>query len=155
MEKLGLGKRMESVNKNISIFFNTRSGSGKCRGAQICKYINANANPADGYENDVCIWVKRPPYYPDTNVLVSKIPKHSYIDIVDGEKLLPFIRFKKAQAEAMYKAADLLTKKSIYKLTEKNMQQLVDCIIIIQKNNYVTRWKRSKKELLKFLDLTP
>jgi len=92
MEKLGLGKRMESVNKNISIFFNTRSGSGKCRGAQICNYINANANPADGYENDVCIWVKRPPYYPDTNVLVSKIPKHSYIDIVDGDGLLPFIR---------------------------------------------------------------
>ena len=86
MEKLGLGKRMESVNKNISIFFNTRSGSGKCRGAQICNYINANANPADGYENDVCIWVKRPPHD------LKKIPKYSYIDIVDGEKLFPFIR---------------------------------------------------------------
>lgn len=86
MEKLELGKRMESVNNNISMFFNHLNGSGKCRGEQICSYINAKSNPADNYENDICIWVKRVPYYPE------KIPKHSYIDIVDGEGLLPFIK---------------------------------------------------------------
>jgi len=84
--KLELGEKMENVSKNISMFYNHLNGSGKCRGLQICDYINAKVNPADGYENDVCIWVKRRPYD------LQNIPKHSYIDIVDGEKLLPFIK---------------------------------------------------------------
>ncbi|TSC95973.1 MAG: site-specific DNA endonuclease [Parcubacteria group bacterium Athens0714_26] len=68
--------------------------------------------------------------------------------------LMPFIRFKKIQAEIMYKATHLLANKS-GKLTEKNLRSLVDYIITIQNSNYAAKRKKDKKELLKILDLTP
>lgn len=77
---------MENVTKNISIFFNHVNGSGKCRGWQVSDYINAKINPSENYENDVCIWVKR---FPSN---LEKIPKHSYIDIVDGDKLIKLLK---------------------------------------------------------------
>lgn len=72
---------METV-KNLSFFYNSRTPSGKCRGSQICSYLNAKANPEKDFENDICIWVKR---FPEDNQIV---PGKTYIDIVDGEALL-------------------------------------------------------------------
>jgi len=68
--------------------------------------------------------------------------------------LLPFIRFKKEQAKSLLKAADLLTKKS-GNLSKNDLFKLVDCIVVIQKNNYATKKKKTRKDLLKILDLTP
>ena len=75
------------------------------------------------------------------------------MDII--KNLIPYIKFKENQARAMYRAAVLLSKKKSGKLIEKDFRSLVDCIIIIQENNYITKRKKSKKELLKILDLTP
>ncbi|MBI2626806.1 MAG: LAGLIDADG family homing endonuclease [Parcubacteria group bacterium] len=69
------------------------------------------------------------------------------------EKLLPFIKFKKKQARILYKASKLLEKEK--KLKKTSMIRLVDYIVRIQEENYVTRKKRSKDDLLKFLGLTP
>ncbi len=69
--------------------------------------------------------------------------------------LLPFIRLKKIQAVSLLKASKLLSKKTGSALTEKHLRFLIDCIIEIQKNNYATRKKKTRDELLKVLGLTP
>ena len=67
--------------------------------------------------------------------------------------LIPFIKFKKIQAKAMYEAAGILCDKE--NLSQKYLRKLVDYILIIQKNNYITKRKKTKKDLLSVLDLTP
>ena len=69
--------------------------------------------------------------------------------------LSPFIRFKKEQATALYRATDLLSKKQFKNLSKKELLQVIDYILIIQKNNYVTKRKKTKEELMILLDLTP
>ena len=57
-------------------FFCGRGGSAEIRGKQISKYLGAKLNPSEGYDNDVCVFVKiQPP---------ENYPKNSYLDIVDG-----------------------------------------------------------------------
>ena len=70
-------------------------------------------------------------------------------------KLMPFIRFKKEQAKALYSAASLLNQKETRLLDKKDLLKLVDFIITIQKNNYITRKKKTRADILKILDLTP
>ena len=69
--------------------------------------------------------------------------------------LSPFIRFKKEQAAALYGATDLLSGKQFKNLNRKELLQVIDYILIIQKNNYVTKRKKTKEELMNLLDLTP
>ena len=56
--------------------------------------------------------------------------------------LIPFIKFKKDQADALCKASDLLSKSSI--LSNKKLLELIKFILIIQNNNYVTKRKKLK-----------
>ena len=70
-------------------------------------------------------------------------------------KLAPFIRFKEKQAEALLRAATLLSRKDGNKLATKDLRELVNCMVVIQTHNYATKNKRSKEELLKILDLAP
>ncbi len=71
------------------------------------------------------------------------------------KSLLPFLKFKKDQAKALHKAADLLSKKQNHRLSRSELLRLVKYIITIQNNNYITRRKKTKDELFKILDLTP
>ena len=71
------------------------------------------------------------------------------------QDLLPFIKFKKEQANALYKAANLLMNIKLKSLSKRNLLELVNYILIIQKNNYVTKHKKTKQDILKMLDLTP
>ena len=71
------------------------------------------------------------------------------------KNLLPYIRFKKYQAEALYKAADILSKGNISKLNKNKFKKLVDLILIIQRENYITKKKKTKEELYRILGLTP
>ena len=71
------------------------------------------------------------------------------------EKLIPFIRFKKEQAKALYAAATLLNRKETRLLDKKDLLKLVNLIITIQENNYVTRKKKTKADILEILGLTP
>ena len=74
-------------------------------------------------------------------------------DIVGN--LIPFIKFKKVQAKAIYSAANLLNCVKNKDLSEKDLHRLINYILVIQNNNYVTKKKKTKKDLLKILDLTP
>lgn len=65
--------------------------------------------------------------------------------------LSPFIRFKKKQAEILLDSVKLIKSNK----DEKSLKKLVDNIIALQQENYATRKKRSKSELLSLLGLTP
>ena len=69
--------------------------------------------------------------------------------------LIPYIRFKKLQADALLKASETLSNTKFSKLSKKQLVKLVDLILVIQSENYVTKKKKTKDELLKILDLTP
>ena len=69
------------------------------------------------------------------------------------KNLVPFIKFKKDQADALYKAADLLSRSSI--LSNRELLKLIKFILVIQNNNYVAKRKRTKEELMIVLGLTP
>ncbi len=68
------------------------------------------------------------------------------------QKLSPFIKFKKIQAKLLLESVKLLQKSN---LTENNLRKIVNNILKVQAENYVTKRKRTKKELLKILGLTP
>ncbi len=70
-------------------------------------------------------------------------------------QLLPFIKFKRLQARALYTATQILSSKKYKALSQKHLHTLVDLVLVIQSENYVTKKKKTKNELLKMLDLTP
>ena len=69
--------------------------------------------------------------------------------------LLPYIRFKKAQAKALYKAAEILSRIKFIGLSQPQLKELINYILIIQSNNYAARHKRTEAELFVALGLTP
>ena len=66
--------------------------------------------------------------------------------------LAPFARFKKIQADSILKISKLLQKG---KLDKTGKKALLECILKVQENNYVTKRKKTRKELMKVLGLTP
>jgi hypothetical protein len=66
--------------------------------------------------------------------------------------LIPFIQFKKVQAKILFRSVKLLQKKH---LMNSDLRKLVNNVLKIQKENYVAKRKKSKRELIKVLDLTP
>lgn len=70
-------------------------------------------------------------------------------------ELKPYVRFKKVQVEAMIKACSILERRNIKELSDKQLLQLVELILIIQNENYVTRRKKTREELINTLGLTP
>lgn len=69
--------------------------------------------------------------------------------------LLPYVRFKKLQAHALLQACEILSGTKFSKLTKKQLVKLVDLILVIQSENYVTKKKKTRSELNKILGLTP
>ena len=71
------------------------------------------------------------------------------------KSLSPYIRFKKLQSSALLKACGILSSTKFRKLSKKQLAKLVDLILVIQSENYVTKKKKTKNELHKILGLTP
>jgi hypothetical protein len=65
-------------------FFANPSGSGEIRGRQMAEHLGAKLNPTAGFEDDVCVWVKRKP--PEDN-----LPARTYLDIVDGSERIRWL----------------------------------------------------------------
>ena len=70
-------------------------------------------------------------------------------------ELMPCIRFKKIQAEAMIEACTILESSRLKKLSSNQLIRIVDLILIIQNENYSSTRKKSRDEMLKMLVLTP
>ena len=71
------------------------------------------------------------------------------------QSLMPFIKFKKIQAKALYEASGILANKRNSLLDKNDLLKLIEYILVIQNNNYVTKKKKTEQDLLKVLDLTP
>lgn len=70
-------------------------------------------------------------------------------------QLKPYVRFKKVQVQALIEACSILLEAPPRKLAAEKLKRLVDLVILIQSENYVTKRKRSKEELYLQLGLTP
>jgi hypothetical protein len=64
------------------------------------------------------------------------------------DELFPYIRFKKIQSQALLSACRILSSEKFSKLSQKELETLVDLVLIIQKENYATKKKKNKKQLL-------
>ena len=71
------------------------------------------------------------------------------------ETLLPYLRFKKIQARALLQACKMLEKNTMRTLTPKSMRTIVDLILLIQSENYMSKGRKTKDDLLQLLGLTP
>ena len=67
--------------------------------------------------------------------------------------LLPFLKFKKKQAEAIIDSANALLDPGVNEVVRK--QRIIQNILLVQSENYATRAKRSRQELEQLIGLTP
>jgi len=65
----------------ISIF-KLRTVCGYIRGTQVAKFVGAKLNPRDGYENDVCIYVK----------MGARGGRKQWLDFLDGPKYIKHVK---------------------------------------------------------------
>ncbi len=71
------------------------------------------------------------------------------------ENLISHIRFKKIQAKALLESCTILSKTKFNMLNREQLTKLVSLIMVIQNENYTTKKKRTRSELLQILGLTP
>lgn len=71
------------------------------------------------------------------------------------KNLSPYIRFKKLQAAALLRACEILSSFRFKSLIRKQLEELVDLVLVVQNENYATKTKKTKSELHKILGLTP
>ena len=69
--------------------------------------------------------------------------------------LMPYIKFKEIQAKALKEACGILLDTKLKMLNKAQLVKLVDLILVIQRENYVTKKKKTKNELMLMLGLTP
>ena len=120
--------------------------------ATICFYQDTR------HEKEL-LWIKRVlkvGYLSRRNDGMSELRINGYQQVHDILlSLQPSVRFKRVQVAALIRACDILLSTSVKKLTERQLRTLVNLIIKIQNENYVTKKKRSKEELYVVLGLTP
>ena len=71
------------------------------------------------------------------------------------KNLMPYIKFKMIQAKALLESCTILSKTKFNMLNRKQLTKLVNLILVIQSENYVTKKKRTRSELFRILGLTP
>ena len=87
---------------------------------------------------------------------MSELRINGYIQVRDIlKKLLPYVRFKAVQAKSLIQATEILSSAKFRMLEKKQLLSLVQLALIMQRENYVTKKKKTKEELLAALGLTP
>lgn len=87
---------------------------------------------------------------------ISELRVNGYAQIMNLMKMLtPYVRFKKKQCDAMLKAAQLLLDTKWKTRSDKQVIELIDYMVAIQNENYVTKSKRTKEEFMHILGVTP
>ncbi len=69
--------------------------------------------------------------------------------------LKPYLKFKEIQAEALASACKILSTTKFKLFNREQLTKLVDLVLVIQNENYVTKRKKTRSELLQILGLTP
>ena len=87
---------------------------------------------------------------------MSELRVNGYIQVRDIlKKLLPYIRFKAIQAKSLLEATEILSSSKFRMLEKKQLLLLVKLALRMQQENYVTKKKKTREELLAALGLTP
>lgn len=71
------------------------------------------------------------------------------------ETFLPYLRFKQIQARALLQACFMLEGSTIRTMTPQKMRDIVDLILLIQSENYMSKARKTKDDLYQLLGLTP
>ena len=71
------------------------------------------------------------------------------------EMLLPYLRFKKKQAKLLIQACMVLEKQTLRTMKSKDIRKIVDLLLLIQNENYMSKKRKTKEELHQILGLTP
>lgn len=120
--------------------------------ATICFYQDTR------HEKDL-FWIRKIlgiGYMSRRNDGMSELRINGFVSVIDILDLLrPFIRFKKIQVNSLIEACSILTSKKFRLLDREQIIKLVDLILVIQRENYVTKKKKTRNELLQILGLTP
>ena len=87
---------------------------------------------------------------------MSELRINGYIQVREIlKKLLPYIRFKAIQAKSLLEATEILSSTKFRMLEKKKLLLLVKLALRMQQENYVTKKKKTREELLAALGLTP
>jgi hypothetical protein len=87
---------------------------------------------------------------------MSELRINGYKAVGDVIRILePYIKFKKIQMKALSEACYILSSKRFSMLNREQLLKVVNLILVIQGENYVTKKKKTKQELLQILGLTP
>jgi hypothetical protein len=71
------------------------------------------------------------------------------------ETLLPHLRFKKKQARMLVQACKMLERQTLRTMSSRNMCAIVDLLVLIQQENYMSKKRKTKTQLYQMLGLTP
>ena len=87
---------------------------------------------------------------------MSELKINGYTTVRDILRVLkPYLKFKELQAEALLQACTILSSKKYKMLDPEQIVKLIDFILVIQRENYVTKRKKTRNELLQMVGLTP
>jgi len=71
------------------------------------------------------------------------------------EALLPYLRFKQTQAKLLIRACKVLEQQTLRTMSLKDIRAVVDLLVLIQNENYMSSRRKTKEDLHKMLGLTP
>jgi len=71
------------------------------------------------------------------------------------EALQPYLRFKKKQAKLLILACIMLERETLRTLKSKDIRKIIDLLLRIQNENYMSKKRKTKEELHTILGLTP
>ena len=71
------------------------------------------------------------------------------------ETLQPYLRFKKKQAKLLIQACKLLEQQTLRTMKPKDIREIVNLLLLIQNENYMSKRRKTKEELYQILGLTP
>ncbi|MCX6786901.1 MAG: LAGLIDADG family homing endonuclease [Candidatus Kaiserbacteria bacterium] len=71
------------------------------------------------------------------------------------EALQLYLRFKKKQAKLLIQACTMLEQQTLRTMKPKDLRKIVDLLLLIQNENYMSKKRKTKEELHHILSLTP
>lgn len=71
------------------------------------------------------------------------------------EALQPHLRFKKKQAKLLIQTCKMLEQDTLRTMKSKDIRRIVDLLLFIQNENYMSKRRKTKEELHQILGLTP
>lgn len=71
------------------------------------------------------------------------------------ETLLPYIRFKKKQAQLLVRACTMLEQQTLRTMTPATIRKVLQLLLRVQQENYKSKSRKTKTDLYQELGLTP